>query len=109
MGGVEPFVAVAAALVAILSTARLTRLLTQDVYPPVAWLRGKWDGVTESSDWNILLHCHWCASPWLAAIVGAWGLSTGFQAAWWVVNGWLALSYLAAMVVERDEIVEKNG
>lgn len=96
---------VIAAAVGVVSVARLTRLFTQDVYPPVAWLRAKWEGLVERrgwGDWDTLATCPYCAAPYLAAIILAWGLLTDFQAAWWIVNGWLAASYLASMVVVRD-------
>jgi hypothetical protein len=96
------FTMVAAALIGVVSVARLTRLITQDSYPPVAWLRSKWQAITHDGDWSELATCPYCAAPYIAAVVLAWGLLTDFQTAWWVVNGWLAASYLASMVVVRD-------
>jgi hypothetical protein len=96
-------VTVAAVVVGILSAARITRLITQDSYPPAAWIRRKWDDLTDDGQWSTLVHCHWCFAPWATALVMAWGLLTDFQTAWWIFNGWLAASYLASMVVERDE------
>lgn len=92
-----------ASLVAILSAARLTRLIAQDSFPPSAWLRVKWDNLTDGKSWNPLLHCHWCLAPWCMAVVGLWGWLSELHAAWWVFNAWLAGSYLASMIVERDE------
>lgn len=94
----------AAIVVGILSAARITRLVTQDAFPPVAWIRGTWDKHTENSSWNTLFHCHWCFSAWATLAVGLWGWLTDMQPAWWLFNGWLAASYIAAMVVERDEV-----
>lgn len=91
-----------ASVVGVLSTARLTRLLTQDTYPPVAWVRAQWGRITNDGPWYDLVTCPYCAAPYFAAAVLAWGLLTDFQTAWWVVNGWLAASYLAAMIVARD-------
>lgn len=96
------FVLVAAVLVGVLSVARLTRLITQDTYPPVAAIRSWWEKVTKDGPWADLATCPFCAAPYIAAVVLAWGLLTDLQVAWWVVNGWLAASYLAAMVVVRD-------
>jgi hypothetical protein len=100
----EIIVVAAAVIVGILSVARLTRLLTQDTFPPAVWFRMKWDDYTDESGWNTLLHCHWCLAPWLTLPIGLWGWLTDLQTAWWVFNGWLAAAYVASMVVERDEV-----
>lgn len=102
---VEALVLVAAVLVGIVSSARLTRLLTQDSFPPVVWLRVKWDDKTDGNGWNVLFHCHWCMSFWTTLGVGAWGYLSELHESWWLVNGLLAASYVAAMIVERDEVV----
>lgn len=91
--------------VGILSVGRLTRLITQDSFPPVVWLRMKWDAKTEGGGWNLLLHCHWCLAPWLVLPIGAWALLTDFHWSWWLFNGWLAIAYLTSMIVERDEVI----
>jgi hypothetical protein len=96
------FQIVAACIIGVVSVARLTRLITQDSYPPVAWLRSQWERITHDGEWSALATCPYCAAPYIAAVVLAWGLLTEFQVAWWVVNGWLAASYLASMVVVRD-------
>lgn len=93
-----------AILVGIISTARITRLITQDTFPPSAWLRSRWDGLTEESPWNTLMHCHWCLAPWIIIPVAAWGFLADFNIWWWLVNGWLAASYLASIFVEHDEV-----
>lgn len=99
----DVLIAVAAVIVGIMSVARLTRLVTQDSFPPAVALRMWWDDLTDDNGWNPLLHCHWCLAPWLTIPVLLWGLFTDLQTAWWLVNGWLAASYAASMVVERDE------
>ena len=88
----------------VLSTARLTRLVTQDTFPPIVWFRMKWDDLTDDGPWSKLVHCHWCMAPWLTIPVGLWGWLTNLQTAWWVFNGWLAAAYVASMIVERDEV-----
>lgn len=88
----------------VLSSARLTRLITQDSFPPAIWARTKWDDWTEDSDWNKLFHCHWCMGPYTTAFVGLTGWLSDFHTAWWVFNIWLAGSYLNSMIVERDEV-----
>ena len=92
---------VAATLVAVLSTARLTKLLTEDNWPPARWVRDKWIARFQG-DWGELVTCPFCAAPYIAAGVLAWGWFTEFQWAWWAFNGWLAVAYVAAIVVARD-------
>lgn len=92
-----------AAIVGILSIARLTRLFTQDTFPPAVWLRIKWDNLTDDNGWTALLHCHFCLAPWLAIPIGAWGILSDLHWSWWLFNGWLAVAYLASMVVHFDE------
>lgn len=96
----------AAILVGIISTARLTRLITQDEFPPSVWFRIKWDNATDGSSWNTLFHCHWCLAPWLVIPVAAWAWFSDFHIAWWILNGWLAASYLVSIVVEKDEVTQ---
>jgi hypothetical protein len=97
----------AALLALILGSARLTRLFVHDSYPPVAWLRSKWDLLTERSGWNDLLHCHFCLAPWITFGVAGWfalGLIVPWIAwTWWIIVGLLGASYLASMLVERDD------
>lgn len=93
-----------AVLTGILSSARLTRLLTQDEFPPAVWLRIKWDTLTEDNGWNKLFHCHWCMAPWTTAVVGLWGWLSDLHVSWWVFNIWLAAAYVNSMIVERDEV-----
>lgn len=93
----------AAIVVGVLSIGRIVRLVTQDSFPPSVWLRIKWDNLTDESGWNPLLHCHWCLAPWIVAPIGAWALLSDFHISWWLFNGWLAISYGASMIVERDE------
>lgn len=99
-----PLLVVAFALACwLIASARLTRLLTQDAFPPLVKVRAWWDAKTEDSLWNPLLHCHWCASPWVVALVGAWGYFTSLHWTWWAFTAWLSISYLAAIIVHRDE------
>jgi hypothetical protein len=101
---VEIVVIFAAVVIGTLSVARLTRLLTQDSFPPSAWLRSKWDAVTNDGPWSTLVHCHFCFAPWAAVPVILWGWLSDLHISWWLFNGWLAIAYLAALVVERDEV-----
>lgn len=103
------FEQVAAFVILVLATARITRLVVFDHYPPVVWLRITWDRFTGNSPWNLLLHCAYCLAPWIALVVGllgCWSLGIDFSALasnwWWSVGTWLAASYLAAIVVAYD-------
>lgn len=106
-----------AVVVLIVGAGRITRAVTYDDFPPTMWLRVKWDLLTETSDWNKLLHCYWCFGQWAAAFAMAWfaiGLVVDWiMAAWWIVFVALALGYLVSMLVNRDEAagtdVEEQG
>lgn len=99
-------------IIAITSVARTARLLVWDEYPPMVWVRGKWDQRV-TSGWNKLLHCAFCATPYLALGMGAWALlalpGSEWQdwwssAFWWVlVNGLWGGSYVAAIMVAYDQ------
>lgn len=112
---------IAVALVAITGASRITRLVTFDKFPPAAWVREKYadltDGTERRREWTLLLYCGWCFSFWAMALVVAWGYLAGvFESpeqrvivndsfayvAWWLVNGTLGGSYLAAMLMARD-------
>lgn len=92
-----------AVVVGLFSSARLTRLVVEDTFPPMVWLRVKWDTITNDGPWSLLAHCHWCLSLWMVIPIGLWGWLTELQTAWWVFNVWLAAGYVAGMIVERDE------
>lgn len=97
------FYYVAAAIVGTLGSARLVRLLVNDDYPPVVWLRMKWDRITNDGPWSKLVHCGWCASPYISAVILAWAYLSHLHLWWWLFNGWLASSYAASWVVFHDE------
>lgn len=97
---------VAIAVVTVVSSARIARLVIHDHWPPVSWLRRTWDSAiperTDKDGWNLLLHCHFCFAVWSTLGVLLWGYFTDWNAVWWVVNGWLAASYGAAYAVTFD-------
>jgi undecaprenyl pyrophosphate phosphatase UppP len=99
---VEIVVVLAAVVVGTLSIARLTRLVTQDSFPPSAWFRSKWDALTDDGPWSTLAHCPFCISLWIAIPVILWGWLSNLHISWWLFNGWMAVSYLAAIVVMND-------
>ena len=99
---------VAAALIGIVSVARTARLLVWDEYPPTMWLRRQWDNRIGEVGWGKLLHCQFCLTPWLSAVLFAWfwiaESSDGvWDNVWWIANGVWAGSYIAASWVSYDQ------
>lgn len=94
---------IVAFIVGSLSAGRITRLFTADDFPPIVWLRIKWDDKTDGSGWNKLFHCHWCLSMWVVIPIGIWAWLSNLHASWWVFNTILAAAYVAPMIVERDQ------
>lgn len=102
----------AVVLTTIVSVSRLTRLATWDKFPPALWLRYKFADATDGTGWGLLAFCGYCASFWIAAVVVIWGLYAGVYQTpvetrdstqwWWIVNGILAASYLAAILMAHD-------
>lgn len=101
------FQLVLAGVVATLAVARLTRLVTYDDYPPVKWLRDKWDAKTGESGWNEMLHCGYCFAPWIAlpivvifvGLMFGWAVFASIIGIWWVFCSILAVGYSAAIIV----------
>lgn len=115
----DEFYWIAVAAVTVMSTARLTRLVVVDKFPPMVWLRAKYADLTDRHNatvgYGLLLFCVFCASFWIALAVIGWGLwadvyGSGSQTPqdadrfliWWLVNGAFGGSYLAAIVTTRD-------
>ena len=104
----DPWLIVAAALVAVVGVGRVTRLVTYDDYPPTIAIRSWWNKVTKGNGWAKLAFCLWCFSPWAMLFCLAW-LAAGLLwvpwlvVAWWAFWSWMALSYLSAILVRRDE------
>lgn len=100
------FLWVAIALTTIISSARLTRVVTYDVFPPARWLRDTWGDLMDRSRFTqgyaVLLFCQWCFSFWATLGVVLWGHLSGFDTIWWVFNGTMAASYLAAIFMTHD-------
>ena len=97
----DPLVIVAAVLTGIMGTARLTRLVVDDTWPPVIWLKSQYTGRVSES-WAPLLSCAACFAPWVALPNLAIAIATDLHPAWWFINGWLAVAYAATMIVWRD-------
>lgn len=101
-----------AILIAVLGVGRMARLITHDEFPPSRWWRAVWqDRITANHPgWSLLFICFWCLSPWIMLVAIGWFLLTlqveWVAWAWWLFWGWLALSYVASMIVARDEPAE---
>lgn len=98
MAVTETLYILAAVLVGVLASARLTRLLTTDSWPPVVWLRMKWAEITDDGPWYDLVDCPWCASPWIVLVNLMVALLTDMHEVWWIFNGWMAASLVVAWV-----------
>lgn len=96
----------AIALVTIVSAARVTRVVTFDKFPPARWLRHAYgdlmDRTTLTRGWAVLPFCQWCFSFWATLPIVLWGWCSDFHTAWWIINGSLAASYLAAIFMTND-------
>lgn len=103
---------VLAILVAWFGTARLTRIITHDDYPPAAWLRSRWIALTwdrkndSEGDWGKLATCIWCAQPYVVAICMVWAYFTDFHWTWWAFWAWMALSQAGSTLLAYDEPAE---
>lgn len=93
---------IAATVVAVLGTARLTRLITEDEWPPAQWVRDKWVAKTNGSGWEMLFLCPFCMAPYIAVFTLLSGYLSDLHFLWWAFFGWLSVSYLAASYVARD-------
>lgn len=121
----EALTLLAAFLLAVIGVARATRLLIHDAYPPTRALRRWWWNQTAGkggwrAGWALVLvdpddpdgsGCPFCAAPYLTAVALAvaiagdvWSPDLGTLGGWWwILAVWASISYLAAMVVLRDE------
>lgn len=99
--------AILAVIVAVVGSARLTRVVTHDDYPPSIAVRIWWDKLTKDGPWSKLVHCHWCFGPWAALLAILSFLIGSFWpitfALWWLFWGWLTLSYWTSQYVHFDE------
>lgn len=94
-----------AVVIGVLSVARTARLLIFDDFPPVLWLRIRvvsWIK-NEDSKWKNLVECPFCLAPYLTAGMIGWAWLSDLHWTWWLINGWWAASYVAAIVVAYDE------
>lgn len=94
-------------VIIVLGSARLTRLLVHETFPPAVYARMAWDRLFGKTEWATLVTCHWCASFWVVLIsIGLYLLT--FLATWWAWVFWIAyvalsMAYIAAWIVHHDE------
>ena len=96
-----------AVLIGIVSTARMTRLITHDDFPPVEAVRNWWVRHTNDS-WGSLILCPFCLAPYLTAVQITWFLllwDEGWLFTWfWLLpHAWWAVSYVVAIIVSYDQ------
>ncbi len=92
---------IVAFVVGTVAVGRLARLMVDDDWPPVMWLRG-WYIRKVPEAWAPLVTCAFCVAPWAALpnLLIAW--ASGLAWYWWVPNLWLASAYLGAILNGRD-------
>lgn len=106
-------------VVGVVGIARAVRLVVHDTWPPIKTLRDRWrartgqvvDGDLVDGPWTDLFTCPFCFAPYPTAVAvaaavwaGVWSPDLDTAAGWWwVLAVWASGSYLAAMVVLRDE------
>lgn len=107
MTDADPLTLLAAFLLGVIAVARCARLVTSDTWPPVQWVRLRWLTWTAQTPrreaWSELLTCPFCFAPYAAAGNLALAWVSDLAVWWWLLNVWAAGSYLAAMLVVRDE------
>lgn len=90
--------------VGVISVARTARLIVHDDFPPIAWLRVRFVALFPGdSSWSKLVECQFCLAPYLTIGMMAWAWLSNLHWTWWVINGWWACSYVAAILVAYDE------
>jgi hypothetical protein len=97
-----------ALITGILAVTRVVRLIVDDTWPPMLWARQKLQ-MQLPEHWGVLVDCPWCVAPYVAVpAVGWFALLVGFPSwtwlvwVWWIVNGWAAVSWVAAWLTMRD-------
>lgn len=91
------------AILGVFASARITRLLVNDEYPPSIWLRMKWDALTHDGSWSKLAHCPWCLAPYVTAAVFGVGYLVTWPTWWYLGAAWMSASWAAAWITFHDE------
>ena len=92
---------VIAFLVGVVATARIGRLVVDDDFPPMVWLREKYILAVPES-WGMLVECPFCITVYIATVNLTWAWVSDLHWTWWFGNLLAAGCYLAAMIVVRD-------
>lgn len=120
----DPFMLVLAIITGLLAVTRVTRLIVDDDYPPIVWLKDRYvvwlvrkfraeesnENARRADRWAKLVECPWCTAPYVALPAVVWfALLVQFPTwtvnnwLWWCVNGWAAASWVAAFATLRDQ------
>lgn len=87
--------------------ARFVRLIVAEDFPPILWLRVRWNHYTREGTrlehWNELPKCPWCSGPWMTLFALLTGYFSHWHWVWYAFWGWLALSYITSWIVFHDE------
>lgn len=84
------------------TAARLTRLITSDVFPPVAAARDKVaERFGDEHPVTYLVQCNWCTGFWVSAAVTASAYRWGDRRWWRFIASVFSLSMVAPVVVEK--------
>ena len=89
------------AVIAIVGTARITRFISEDTFPPMLWMRNLWVSRMPVG-WNELPLCAYCVGIYASAFTLVTALLLNFNVIWVVGFTWLALAYLASILVAFD-------
>lgn len=92
---------IAAFLIGVIATGRLARLIVDDDWPPVMWLREKYI-LAVPDKWGELVECSFCVAPWFALPNLILAYTSDLAWWWWFPNLWLGGAYLAAILNARD-------
>ena len=111
----DTFTKALAVATGVLSTTRAVRLVIDDDYPPVLAFKRWFVTKVGGEPWADIVDCPWCCAPYIAAPATLWGAITYASDnkvnrwAWWLVNGWSALSFAAAYISLRDIPAESRS
>jgi len=102
MGDLSIVETVFAVLIAVFGTARLTRIVAHDDYPPAEWLRMQSYRLL-GDKWGKITNCIWCTQPYIVLICMSWGWFSDFHWSWWAFWAWMALSQAGSSLLAYDE------
>lgn len=107
LGLTPPWTLLGLFFIAVFGVGRMARLITYDAFPPSMAIRTRWAEITRDGPWAKLFTCYWCLTPWIMLVALIWFVLAWDVAwaaiAWTAFWGWLAISYLTSMLVNRDE------